>query len=639
MADSTGTVLDSLLVEIGFRVKSDAIKKIPKDSKESAEKTKKHWTEAALKITEEFGKAADAIAKVMAGAAAAVAGLAASVYKLADDAGKRAAKLVADAETIGVSTTTLQEYEYILKQLGRRPESFTKGMLAFNKFFVDAMQKGVGAVAESAHILGIELEALSGKTNMEALDAIREKFVTLGETERNAVAAKLFEKEYGADMTAVLSLTADEFARLRYEAQETGNVLEEELLKKAAEQRAELEKYKGALENIKIELGVELLPLVIKAVRHFSEWASKNKEAIKGELLSRLSKLIQLFKELSPIFEFVLDNWKTLLGIWSGVKLASAIGAVAGGIATITTSVKDLSLAMLTNPFTLIVAGLAAALPLAWKLGDALGEIQAQADGYGKGPTTDKAGAIGMWKDNEAFNKENARRKKKGLPTFTKMKDFKAYQAKRAEMIEDYSGGGVEMTPEAIEAANRAARLAEERAAREKEERAKKAEEARKKKQRAEDEKLFFKRLDRARQIAGLRQEALAAAMKPTVDFYQRGGADAPSIEKGYGVLEELGGIDKGMLSRRMAIEGKYLDEEVNDARAPHRLLTDVTQGHAPRVVVSNVYNTFNFRNDFSISGAASPRTVAEEIVGAQQNQLRNEIEQATNTVKPIFVR
>ncbi|MHB9031924.1 MAG: phage tail protein [Anaerolineae bacterium] len=197
----------------------------------------------AGKKTEELGKKEDetkekskqlspalkavgaAIAAIVTAAVAAVAALAGLVNKAIEAAGE----LVDLSEKTGLSTTQLQEMQYIGDQLGVGLETMTGSMAKLTRNMSTA-REGTGAAAEAFKALGIDVTDSNGELR-DSQTVYNEALAALGamtnETERDATAMAIFGKS-AQELNPLIKAGAWELANLRYESHEVGAVMSEE---------------------------------------------------------------------------------------------------------------------------------------------------------------------------------------------------------------------------------------------------------------------------------------------------------------------------------------------------------------------------------------------------------------------------
>jgi hypothetical protein len=130
--------------------------------------------------------------------------------QLADDIGKL-------ADSVNVSTTFLQQYQYAAEQSGISTEGFTKALRFFSKGVGEATM-GTGLAKRAFEEMGISLTDASGATK-KTEDLFKEFFVTLESIEepfkRNGLLAQVFGSRVGIQMANLIkngTVALDELA-------------------------------------------------------------------------------------------------------------------------------------------------------------------------------------------------------------------------------------------------------------------------------------------------------------------------------------------------------------------------------------------------------------------------------------------
>lgn len=162
--------------------------------------------------------------------------------KMADD-------MANSARRIGLSTTALQEWQYVARKTGSTATEAGSALEAFAAKWEQA-QAGLSKQAGDAFkALGFQQEDLRRFASAEeALDAVVDRIGDLSSaSDRAAIAEKL---GLGA-LVPALREGSDEVARLRDEAAALGFVMDEELIRKGAEAQ-------GKLEDLSQVIGIQM---------------------------------------------------------------------------------------------------------------------------------------------------------------------------------------------------------------------------------------------------------------------------------------------------------------------------------------------------------------------------------------------
>lgn len=216
---------------------------------------------------------------------------------LADNIGKT-------ADSIGVSTTFLQQYQFAAQQSGIETEQFNKALRFFSKGVGEAAQ-GTGLAKRAFEEMGLSIKDSSGQTKKsEAL--FKEFFVSLESIqepfERNALLAQVFGAKVGITMA---NLIKDGSVAMEDLAASATGVIPEESIRQA-------EIFNDAMNELK---RATLLPLqtafiaVSTTVLEFLDLLGivERKKSL-GELEGELERINILFKEIAETGKFEFMN-------------------------------------------------------------------------------------------------------------------------------------------------------------------------------------------------------------------------------------------------------------------------------------------------------------------------------------------
>ena len=178
---------------------------------------------------------------------------------LADSIGKT-------ADSIGISTKFLQQYQFAAQQSGIETEQFNKALRFFSKGVGEAAQ-GTGLAKRAFEEMGLSIKDSSGQIK-KSEDLFKEFFITLESIqdpfERNALLAQVFGAKVGITMANLLNSGAEAMEDL---AASASGVIDEETIRNA-------EAFNDTMNRLKRQV---LLPLqtafinTSKAILDFAE--------------------------------------------------------------------------------------------------------------------------------------------------------------------------------------------------------------------------------------------------------------------------------------------------------------------------------------------------------------------------------
>ncbi len=180
-----------------------------------------------------------------------------------------------EAEKIGITTDALQELRYAADLSGVGADNMDKALEQLNIRAGEAAG-GADEAKETFERLGISVTDAQGriKTADTILTELAARFSEIeSPAERAATASKLFGEEVGAKMAAALAKGTAEMEKLRQEARDLGVVVDEHVLRTAAETADKLDSMSRVIDiNLKKAM-VDLAPTLIDMAMAFAELA------------------------------------------------------------------------------------------------------------------------------------------------------------------------------------------------------------------------------------------------------------------------------------------------------------------------------------------------------------------------------
>lgn len=233
------------------------------------------------------------------GMAAALAAVVKSLFDCTTEAANNAVQLSRISESAGLSTTSAQKWDYVLKSVGSSLDSASGDLSGFQQKILEASQ-GAGESAELFKKLGLYVWDASGnlKTTEQMLPELIEKLQGMSDTtERNAVANKLLGGT-GTALIPILNKTGDELEALIEEKEKLGILSEGEIedLKQTAQAQ---EDFTNAVEAAKNQLAQSFAPAVTAVYEMASNIVSKlSKWLQESGILDWLSSLVQIVSKI-----------------------------------------------------------------------------------------------------------------------------------------------------------------------------------------------------------------------------------------------------------------------------------------------------------------------------------------------------
>ena len=258
-----------------------------------------------------------------------VAGSAAAVASV-DDLSKRT----------GVSTQTLQAYQFAAEQSGVSVETFGKGVQKLGINLGEA-QTGNKSAIKSFADLGLSVQELSRLSPEAAFEAVAAAISQLpGPAQQAAAAVSLFGKS-GAELVPVFAEGAGFLAEMRAEAERLGLVLSKDQVQGLAMLDDSIGKVSATFKAFQARVTAELAPSLIAAAESAATFiaaldvqeVAKSAEAAIGGVVAVAeaagNAFLILFKATAPLASTIFPVIANTLGLIASNMTGAAVGAIA----------------------------------------------------------------------------------------------------------------------------------------------------------------------------------------------------------------------------------------------------------------------------------------------------------------------
>jgi hypothetical protein len=315
----------------------------------------KKITRTANKI-DKFGRNVSRVGVSITKLTAPLAAAGVGAVALATKAGQAADRLLDLTEITGLSTDTLQELKNVAADAGVDFEGFVGTISKLSNYMPDIVA-GTGPAAEAMQALGVNVKGADGNIRdmnqmfPEILDKLRG---VQNVTERNALAQDLFGRSLD-NLTPVLGMTTGQFEAARKEAHEMGLVLGKDALVQANEFRKSMDKLKAQAGAVAVQIGGAFVPILQDTFLPLVK--DQIVPAVLG-FVDKIKALADWFKNLSPQTQDSIVKFG-LFAVALGPVLIG-LGKTISSVKTLVTTIRLLNVTLLTNPFVLGVAAVAA---------------------------------------------------------------------------------------------------------------------------------------------------------------------------------------------------------------------------------------------------------------------------------------
>ena len=368
----------------------------------------------------------------------AVSGIASAFKDMTIETVKYADDLATLSTVTGLSTDTLQEFQYMTGLADVSVETITGSMTKMTKQMSSA-QSGSKSASESFKSLGINVTEADGslrKTEDVFYDVITALGEMNNEAELDATAMAIFGKS-AKELKPLIDIGTEGIEAFRKEAKEMGYVLNEEQLDALLKASDAYDRWNNMVTTIKNNIGVGLAPALETMLTSMQKWASsidwktvgeqiggvfeRLTEAIAnvdiGELLNNIVDGVMGFVDVVSNFDFK-GFFESVQGIMDFISKYG--GVVAGAIGGIGAVIGGLKIANLVTSIGALAPAIGA---MAGPIGIAIGAITAIVlviKNWGKITETVKK----VWeKAKESISKIFTNMKDKITGTVTKIKD------------------------------------------------------------------------------------------------------------------------------------------------------------------------------------------------------------------------
>ena len=395
------TQLDALeSASEGAADETEQLAEATEDAGENLDEINKEAAEATKSLQELAQKGAEKVQKALAAVGAAVIGAVTGLTALVINAANAADELGDLSNVTGLSTEKLQQYQYTADMVGTSLETITGSQTKLVKSMTSAA-KGTGETAEAFKKLGVNVKNTDG-TMRDTDEVFLEMIDALGgienETERDAVAMQIFGKS-AKDLNPLIRAGSKALSDYSKEAEELGIIVSDDVTSALGDVAAEIKRVKAQFNAAKQNFAANFAPVVQKGLQAIqkiiqrisalgSDPKLKNAIAKLGEAITKLitNGLVKLEKMLPKLLNtvtWVVDNFKTLAivltGLWAVFKGASVITGVITTLKTLQTSLVAIKAAsaatttgaaamnaafagLLANPIVLALAAITAAV-------------------------------------------------------------------------------------------------------------------------------------------------------------------------------------------------------------------------------------------------------------------------------------
>lgn len=241
------------------------------------------------------------------------------------------------SSTTSIGADQLQKFSYMAGLVDVDVSTIAGSMRKLTKNMSSASE-GTGAAYEAFNELGVSFTDINGNLR-DNEDVFYDVIDALGsmenETERDALAMDLFGKS-ATELNPLIEAGTDQLEKFGQEAEDTGYVLSDDMLKSLGGLQDEFDRFNKRIEGVKNQIGAGLAPALTRAMTKINEFIAK----VDWEAVG--NKIGAAFEKITDVFIWLIDHGDAVISVVEGIGAAMiaikvsefmGIGGLISGIA------------------------------------------------------------------------------------------------------------------------------------------------------------------------------------------------------------------------------------------------------------------------------------------------------------------
>jgi chromosome segregation ATPase len=271
------------------------------------------------------------------------------------------------AEKLGITAEELQSIELAAQSTGLGVGELSESMNVFHKKLGDIGQGNNEATREMAR-LGIVFTGVNGKvkSSFQLYEELAQKIDSINSPIARASALQKVLGTDNIELARLFKNGGESLRQQRIEIEKIGYIIDSRGIKSSKDYIKSWSELQIIVSSVKKELSIKFMPVFNNMIKAFKGWFIENRKIISQNISSFINVLSIALNILFRALQLIITPINKVIEVMGGFENAvSVVGIALAFILTprilaAVSAFRALTVAMLTNPLTWIIAGLAA---------------------------------------------------------------------------------------------------------------------------------------------------------------------------------------------------------------------------------------------------------------------------------------
>lgn len=284
-----------------------------------------------------FDRAVQGLVVGLTAAVAAAGALSTAAFGLANSTARYGDELAKTADRLGLNIDALEQLRFAAERSGVAQGTLEMALQRMTRRLSEAAQ-GSGEAQGAIEELGLDAQALASMTPDEALNTLSDALAGVeNQSERVRLAFKFFDSE-GVALLNLLGDGSAEVQNLREEFERLGGGLTEEQARGAEDFRDSLTSLQAVMQNIRLQIGAKLMPVLRPMIEQFTEFLVQNRAIISARIGQAFEFIVTAIQNLKRVGEGVVDLFRPFVDVFN--ELGPAGKAAAAGMVALLSPIR-----------------------------------------------------------------------------------------------------------------------------------------------------------------------------------------------------------------------------------------------------------------------------------------------------------